>query len=756
MSAEVRIFGVRHLSPGASKEILALCESFRPDAVLVEGPVDAMDTMAALVRPETVPPVAVLAYTTQPPVKSFTLPFAAYSPEYNAITWALTHDAAAEFIDLPSGVFLAMRDEDEETAPVDEKEDEESKDAPLSVLPDHRESPYERWAKAAGYDSFESYWEAVFEHLDSGYEEASMAFGAGLRSMEDPPRQHLLRESFMRRCLRAAEGKYGRILVVCGAYHASVLGPEHPAMTDEELAALPTIPSMLTLMPYSYLRLSSKSGYGAGNMAPLYYETLWHHRESLDKIPAYFFASMAAIMREKGVFRSPAEVIEAVILTRALAQFNNHPPLLEDLRSAAITLLGRGEKSAVAEALAYVETGTAIGSLPDNIGRTAIQDDFYRELAALRLDRYRSTVAQDLVLDLREKLTSEKGALTDRRRSAFLHRLTALDLPFATAQASGQTKAGWKESWVLRWTPEAEIVLVESSLRGESVRMAAGHLLEERLKNADSVAISAELLNQALLCDLPEVYELVLTALQARAVDTESFENLTDALRQLSRVLRYGTLRDMDTSSAVPLLEQLFLRCCLLLCGVCRCNPDEARSLSGRLQGLHQVYIDHSETLDDEHWLRALRELAQRDDLSPLMSGYACALLLEMGKLEEGFLELEVHRRLSLGVPADLGAGWFEGLSGRNRYGLLSRMTLWRALDEYLQALDEDAYLRALVFLRRGFSAFSVQEKRMIFENLSVLWGVTQESVEDALAVELTEQDQADLESLNDMDFSMF
>ena len=49
-------------------------------------------------------------------------------------------------------------------------------------------------------------------------------------------------------------------------------------MTDKELKALPAVKCSLTLMPYSYYRLSSQSGYGAGNHAPAYYQRLFDER----------------------------------------------------------------------------------------------------------------------------------------------------------------------------------------------------------------------------------------------------------------------------------------------------------------------------------------------------------------------------------------------------------------------------------------------------------------------------------------------
>ena len=59
-----------------------------------------------------------------------------------------------------------------------------------------------------------------------------------------------------------------QIVAVVGAFHAPVMNGEHPAMTDDEFASLRRRASKFTLMPYSYFKLSTQSGYGAGNQAP--------------------------------------------------------------------------------------------------------------------------------------------------------------------------------------------------------------------------------------------------------------------------------------------------------------------------------------------------------------------------------------------------------------------------------------------------------------------------------------------------------
>jgi hypothetical protein len=78
--------------------------------VLIEGLSDANELIPQVTRKGTKPPIAMLAYTDSLPVRTLIYPFAKYSPEFQAMCWAQEHDAACEFIDLPSDVFLALQD----------------------------------------------------------------------------------------------------------------------------------------------------------------------------------------------------------------------------------------------------------------------------------------------------------------------------------------------------------------------------------------------------------------------------------------------------------------------------------------------------------------------------------------------------------------------------------------------------------------------------------------------------------------------
>jgi hypothetical protein len=200
-------------------------------------------------------------------------------------------------------------------------------------------------------------------------------------------------------------------------------------------------------------------------------------------------------------------------------------------------------------------------------------------------------------------------------------------------------------------------------------------------------------------------------------------------------------------------VEELFVQGSLALHGAANCDNEAAVAMFIAIDEMNQVSLEHADRVDERLWIDSLRKLSDADDRNPLLSGFACAILLERGLLANDELIREVSRRLSPGVPADLGAGWFEGLSRRNRYALLARQVLWVQLAGYIAALDEEHFRRSLVFLRRAFGGFSAREKRQIAENLGEHWGVSADAASAAIEKELTETEEKTLKDLNEFNF---
>ncbi len=743
-------FGIRHLSPAGAYYLKGFLDEKRPKLVLVEGPSDFGDMLSDMVRGETKPPIAVLAYTKEAPVRTVLYPFAEYSPEYQAIWWCHEHHVECRFMDLPSETFLAIPE-----CGMQEAEGEEA-----------RVSVYEQLDQKSGEDGHDTFWERVMEQAGSmeAYHVGANNFGANIRSLtegkENDWAETVLREAYMRQQIRKAVDagmEPQDIVVVTGSYHVEGLKSWQDA--DEDLSGMPKVEANHTLMPYSYYRLSTRAGYGAGNKAPAYYALLW---EGLNKgEPMYavysYLIRLAKYQREKGNPVSSASVIEAVRLAMSLAQLRGGTiASLRDLRDAAETCIGEGSVSNIILATADTEIGTAIGALPDGVSRTSIQEDFYRQLKDLKLEKYRDITAQDLMLDLREnrRVSSEKSAFIDLHRSFFLHRLRGIKVSFAQQQAVSQDNATWSEHWVVRWTPEAEIELVESALKGDTIDGAASFAMKERVENAGNMGDIALVIEDACCCGMEKAVSYATAALQRMAVDAASVEDLAKTAQRLSVVVQYGNIRRIDAKPLEPILQQLFYRACLILEQACVCDDAASKVVITAMEQLNSAELAH-DFLDNAEWIKVLDNISERDDLNTKLSGFAAAILLERGSMDTQQLRTEVSRRLSKGIPADLGAGWFEGLAMKNRYALIARLSLWESLNDYLDTLDDEEFKRALVFLRRAFADFSAAEKDQIAENLGEILGLNGQEVSEVVNAVLDESAQEMIEGLDDFDFDL-
>lgn len=739
-------FGVRHFSPACAFYVREFLDRVNPQLVLIEGPSDLSGLIEQLCAEEAVLPAAILAYTESPPVRTVLYPFAGFSPEYQAILWARKNGAEVRFCDLPSG--CALEYYARQNAPENEPD------------PEERESVYERIEQMTGLDN-DTFWEYNFEQAESLDEllAAVGEYGRGLREFSPDDEHNALREAYMRRVIHEAEQSVPteKICVITGAFHTDGLDGVPFSEEDARLTEnTPAQKSLSTLMPYSYYRLSRRSGYGAGSRAPGFYEILWNNRLcGKQQAAAEYLARIAEEQRKRGFSASSAEVIEALRLAETLAEMRGgKQPSLADLRDAAVTCMGHGSFGEISVSCADIEIGAKIGSLPEGSVSTSVQQDFLRQLAELKLERYRTATAEELKLDLRENLRvkSEKSAFLDLNRSFLLHRLRVLDIGFGALQ-NNTSDNEHTEIWLLRWTPECEIRLVESSLiGGDTIEQACALRLAELLYSAESLPAAAKVLGDAFLCGITGAVKTAVLAVQKLAADCVSAVDCGKTIGTLSAIIRFGSLRKLDTEPLAELLQQLFLRFCLSLMGESVCDENAAHELMSAISSVNDAALSHTE-LSEERLLRLLTELADSDMASPLLSGFACAVLTERGKLPAEKLSELISRRLSKGTPPAEGALWFEGLAAKNRRALIARLSLWEKLCAFIAELSDEEFKPALVCLRRTFSVFSPSEKADIAENIGEVLGISAQTAAEIIAAPMTAEEQETISGLDDFDF---
>lgn len=754
MNEQPYFFPVRHLSPSASWHLIDFLDKINPDIVLIEGPSDANNQLDNIANYKVKPPIAILAYTEELPVRTILYPLAEYSPEYQAIRWAKKNNKEVRFIDLPSSVFLALEDV---------KEEPYKEDTDINI--------YQEVYKAYTDIDYNTFWERNFEHNlnENAFRLAMLEFGSNLRSFTESrdteSAEHIVREAFMKAQIQQAieEGyKQNKMVVLTGAYHTSNLMNENSlALTAKEIKNLPQKSSNLTLMPYSYYRLSSRSGYGAGNKAPYYFEMMWKcmNKNKLDDLPQYYMTSLVNKMRKEGHIKSSAEVIEAVRLAIGLAKIHEGSlPTLQDLRDGAKTCLGDGAFSKISNAVASVEIGTKIGSLPDGMSNTALQSNFNFMLKDLKLEKYKTLIATDLTLDLREnrRVKTEKIAFLDLSRSFFLHQLETMGVSFGKSINIHQQDANWKEVWAVCWRPETEIEIVEAALYGDTIEMATAYILKERLDKCTQIKEAANIISICYECGMPKMVSYAVNILQSLSVDANALDEIAESAFHLSHIIRFGSIRKIDITVVEPILTQLFLRAVLIMVESADCNDAAAKILIEGIEQIDKIATYHEELVDYNTYIKELTSLSNRDDRNSKVSGVACSILLERALIDKEILITEISRRLLPGIPAEIGVGWFEGLASRNRYVILSNLTIWEKLDEYIISLNKDDLKSAIVFLHRTFSDFNGDEKYMIAENLANIWGFDTDDLSEYLNKELSEEEEKIMDDLEGFDFEDF
>jgi len=189
-----------------------------------------------------------------------------------------------------------------------------------------------------------------------------------------------------------------------------------------------------------------------------------------------------------------------------------------------------------------------------------------------------------------------------------------------------------------------------------------------------------------------------------------------------------------------------------------RCADDACHAIGRALANLQSVALlgDEVAGIDTDHWTRSLDTIADDEISNPHVTGVACALLLEQGLVTDEVLDRRVSKRLSPGSDPGDGAGFFEGLATRNRFALLSKKSLWSAMSAFIESLDDDAFRRAVVALRRAFAAFEVGEARKIASVLGELWKGGLAQLLQAIETKVDDAElsalQTDLEGLEDLD----
>ncbi|MGY3087231.1 hypothetical protein ACVWYF_000257 [Hymenobacter sp. UYAg731] len=749
MPTDLRLFGIRHHGPGSAASLVAALDAFRPDIVLLECPADAEAALATATHPELRPPVALLVYNPKQQGQASFLPFAEFSPEWQAVQWCARNGAHVRCMDLPISLRFGMREavaalmvasppgprpggegepdelSEKQIAENDTKSTvspspllerapapEGSREAQAEGEPIPETDPVAYIARLAGYTDSEQWWETHLEHAPGHADTFAVVLEMMTALREELHRpeteETLLREAFMRETLRAtlAQG-YPRVAVVCGAWHAPVLRAELFKKEDKaRLKGLKKVATETTWIPWTYERLSFSSGYGAGVLSPAWYELLFAQPRA--EVLTHWMVRATRLLRGQDVDASSAHAIEGVRLAAALAAVRGLVlPGIDELQEAAVAILGGGYAEPLALVHKELVIGVKLGEVPAGLPATPLQQDLAQQQKTLRLKP--EAMPKPLDLDLRQPAQLD--------RSHLLHCLRLLDINWGAPEEVTGARGTFHEMWTLEWEPEMALAVIEAGRWGNTVLAAAATRATARAAEATSLEAVSTLLEHALRADLGPAIPALVARLETIGAGTRDVTHLLAALPPLAQVLRYGNVRRTDTQQVAQVVQQLVPRLCIGLPAACAgLDYAAAKPLLKRIEATHQAIRLLQNDAHEADWYAALAAVQRHGPTNGLLAGAAARLLFDAQQADAAATATTLGLALAPAQPTDYATAWIEGFLRGSGLLLIHHRELFDLLDTWLGGLKEETFREIVPLLRRAFTDFSLPERRQILE----------------------------------------
>ncbi len=711
-------FPVRHHSPACAFHIEGVIKRRKPQVVFLEGPSEGTDLIPHITDAKTRPPIAIYSsFRTSSPAGtdspgsesqapqrySSWFPLLSFSPEYVAMTAAKRLGAEVVFIDLPH--FALERGDAPKTA-IQTVERESGRLITESGF-------FAALARAGGYRSWDEAWDTLFEvrpfpSAESFRRELAL-FCAAARATASPDGINAQRTLERERFMKAAIASHLRRVSIDPKSAIVVSGGFHMFHDEADVLPPPPLPAgtlYTTVVPFSYPRVSTLSGYAAGNRAPRFYERLF---ESLKSRAPHDLTKTHAVdvlreARKRGEPVSAADGISVAHTAVLLARLRGRDtPVLDDVNDALLTCCCKGNPAETAQhllrAMTEIALGTKTGRVTPAVARLPLLQDFHDRLEETGLGALTSNDQPlELRLDLRDPV--------DSRKSAFLHRCRVIGVPIGRFEHGGEA-ALFREFWTLRWNPGIEASLIEQAACGDSVETAAASCLKDkmRLLGHSSGAVCRLALDASSLAIpglISEVEPLCRTAIEqdGRAL------SLCNALGSLLLLQATLAARTEPHEFLNDILSRSFDRACLSMGDLISAPPlQHEEVLEGVRTLTHAVLGQNRPGLDRGLFVTQLQQAAVTAR-HPFLRGVFMGFLSELQEIEPGRLAEELAS-LALSPSNEMveAGDLLDGMLAASRTSIvLGGDAFVEAIDKLLRAVEWEAFMIMLPKLRAAIT----------------------------------------------------
>ncbi len=579
---------------------------------------------------------------------------------------------------------------------------------------------------------------------------AALLFGWAVREDSSSiPLRDLLRESAMRQAIREAPE---HSVALIGSFHASALLPSVMiASKEHDQFVLDLIQEDMqsvgvSLVGYSFEQLDERSGYPAGIRDPVWHDQIVASSsfDQMDGVATKLVVDICRAMRVRGHVAGTPDASEIMRMMRDLAKLRGLPmagrgELIEAVQSCLVHGELHGRAREVARALESVLIGNRRGKVTDKAPRCGLalaMDDVFR-LLKLPTDEIKE-IRLDVLRDAR-----------DRARAVVLRQLGAANIPYA--RRVDTTEQGNRENLIEVWevgSRQGTSATIESVSRyGVTLPQVVEGILQLRSpqEGADewTPALLLQQFKTASECGLQNLTRRFIERLSGSFVTSASLSELVEAASRIGRIAagHVPGLPQIGQEEYAPFLnhfhcDQWVDRLVLLI----RTSLDSLSGLIGSNEASDVVGL-----CELGHWLRGsiptIASLASdQQQLEVLYQGLPqlvswCHRSLSHGSDRMRGASMAMLCLLQFKSSTDLGAlmsGWIDDACDQpSRTRLKDSMAgtvqvllpmmqsepEWLSgMQEALQSMSDDSFLKRLPALRGAFHEFSPADRQRVLD----------------------------------------
>ena len=750
LNSNLVFFPVRHHSPTCSYHLKNVIEEYKPDIILIEGPVEANTIKEYIASENSEAPFAI--YYSYSDSKGYIdenkekyrcyYPFLNYSPELVALREGQRLNIETKFIDLPYSEILINCSKGRGLL----KEQEKSNYNDDYLFEKNRF--LEAICESEGCKDFNEFWEKVFE-IDGMFKEASAfvkdmlayCYLSRLYSSEEELLAEgcIAREVFMSSKIKEEIQKNKKVLVVTGGFHTS----EILKLVDNEktikLHKFNKEDSNVYLMPYSMEEADALNGYASGMIFPNFYEEVWSNINS-NKEDAYEKAVLSKIIRcgketrKKEGSISTFDEICAFDMCKGLSSIREKRQCgIYELIDGVTSSFIKGELNISTKEplnILYKElTGHKIGKLCEGVNMPPIVLDFKSLCKKYRL-KIDGALDQELTLNI---FSSERH----RKISCFMHRLDFLRTNFGRCIKGPDIilKRGMnlvREIWKYKWSTLVESTLIDNSVYGGTIKEATISILKKNIKGiSKNSGKLAKLLVKAFQMDTVDMVDDSLIKLKEIIIEDGSFYSIVECLEYLAKIYNMQELYRVILNNDVrDIIVSCYSKAVILIPDLYKSSNEEASKIVDALKEIYSLILDRKLGLDSELLKEALVSLLTHEECNPNIEGATLGILYGLGGVNIETIKNKIEGYI-LGTKDKMlkSPAFLNGIFSTAKDIVFLDDGIIDAIDSFVTEVEEENFIKIIPELRLAFSYFIPKEIDEIAKIVLKKYNVEQSNV---------------------------